>query len=76
LKCTVLDNGIGRKKAGEYSAWKSKKHQSMATEITNERLYLLNSLNSTNGFQVFIYDLDNKTNESLGTKVELYIPIN
>ena len=76
LKCTVLDNGIGRKKALEYATWKSKKHQSMATEITNERLHLLNSLNATKGFQVIIHDLENETNESLGTKVELYIPIN
>lgn len=76
LKCTVLDNGIGRKKAKEYVAWKTKKHQSMATEITNERLQLLNSMHTTNGFQAIIHDLENETHEALGTKVELYIPIN
>jgi LytS/YehU family sensor histidine kinase len=76
LKCTVLDNGIGRRKAQEYAAWKTKKHQSMATEITNERLQLLNSIHTTNCFQAIIHDLENETNESLGTKVELYIPIN
>jgi ligand-binding sensor domain-containing protein len=76
LKCTVLDNGIGRKKANEYSAWKEKKHQSMATEITNERLQLLNSIHTKKGFQVIITDLENLKNESIGTKIELYIPIN
>lgn len=76
LKCTVLDNGIGRKKAQEYADWKSKKHQSMATEITNERLQLLNGLHATKGFEVIIHDLENEIHESLGTKVELYIPIN
>ena len=76
LKCTVLDNGIGRKKAKEYSAWKEKKHQSMATEITNERLQLLNSIHTKKGFQVIITDLENLKNESIGTKIELYIPIN
>jgi len=76
LKCTVLDNGIGRKKAREFAAWKTKKHQSMATEITNERLQLLNGLHASTGFEVIIHDLENENNESLGTKVELYIPIN
>jgi ligand-binding sensor domain-containing protein len=76
LKCTVLDNGIGRKKAKEYAAWKTKKHQSMATEITNERLQLLNGIHTTKGFEVNIHDLENETHEALGTKVELYIPIN
>jgi len=76
LKCTILDNGIGRKKAREFAAWKTKKHQSMATDITNERLQLLNGLHATKGFEVIIHDLENETNESLGTKVELYMPIN
>lgn len=76
LKCTILDNGIGRKKAKEYAAWKTKKHQSMATEITNERLQLLNGIHTTKGFEVTIHDLENETHEALGTKVELYIPIN
>jgi hypothetical protein len=76
LKCTVLDNGIGRKKAKEYAAWKTKKHQSMATDITNERLQLLNGLHATKGFEVIIRDLENETHEALGTKVELFIPIN
>jgi sensor histidine kinase YesM len=76
LKCTVLDNGIGRKKAKEYAAWKTKKHQSMATEITNERLQLLNGIHTAKGFEVNIHDLENESHEALGTKVELYIPIN
>ena len=49
LKCTVTDNGIGRKKSTELEAWKGKKHQSMATDITNERLQLLNNINIIKG---------------------------
>jgi ligand-binding sensor domain-containing protein len=76
LKCTITDNGVGRKKSAELEAWKGKKHQSMATEITNERLQLLNNINSIKGYQVIIIDLENENKDSLGTKVEIYIPLN
>lgn len=76
LICTIIDNGVGRKKSAELSAWKGKKHQSMATEITNERLQLLNNINLIKGYEAKISDLENTNTESLGTKVEVYIPLN
>lgn len=41
LICTIDDNGVGRKASAEINARK-KKHQSFATQATNERLRLLN----------------------------------
>jgi ligand-binding sensor domain-containing protein len=76
LKCTVYDNGVGRKKSAEFSAWKERKHQSMATEITNERLQLLNNINEIKGYNATITDLENDKSEPLGTRVEIYIPLN
>ena len=73
---TVIDNGVGRKKSAELSAWKGKEHQSMATEITNERLQLLNNVNENKGYKAIVTDLENEKAEPLGTKVEIYIPLN
>ncbi len=76
LKCTIYDNGVGRKKSAELSAWKEKKHQSMATHITNERLRLLNNINEIKGYKAIVIDLENDKEESLGTSVEIYLPLN
>lgn len=76
LKCTIYDNGVGRKKSAELSAWKEKKHQSMATHITNERLQLLNNINEIKGYKAIVIDLENDKEESLGTSVEVYLPLN
>jgi hypothetical protein len=75
LNCTITDNGIGRKKSAELSAWKSKKHKSMGIEITNERINLLNIIESIKGFQVDISDLTDEQNNSLGTTVTILIPL-
>lgn len=75
LKCIIIDNGVGRKRAKELSAWKGKKHQSMATEISEERLLLLNNVHPNKGYKVIITDLENEKNQALGTKVEIYIPL-
>ena len=47
----------------------------MSTEITEERLLLLNNINSNKGFKVIITDLENEQMLALGTKVEIYIPL-
>lgn len=73
LTCIIKDNGVGRKKSQEFSKWKEKKHQSMSTEITSERISLLNNINK--GYKVNIIDLENDLKQPLGTKVEIYIPI-
>ncbi len=76
LKCTIYDNGVGRKKSAELSAWKEKKHQSLATEITNERLQLLNNINEIKGYKAIVIDLENDKAESVGTRIEIYLPLN
>jgi ligand-binding sensor domain-containing protein len=75
LKCSITDNGVGRKRSKELSAWKGKKHQSMSTEITEERVLLLNNINSNKGYKVIITDLENEQMLAIGTKVEIYIPL-
>lgn len=75
LKCTITDNGIGRKKANELSNWKTKKHKSMGIEITSERITLLNTIETLKGYNVIIDDLVDDDNLPIGTEVTIFIPI-
>jgi len=71
LLCTVDDNGIGRKAAAENQ--KAKKHKSLATKITEERLDTLsNQLNKKAQFT--IEDKYDENNIVAGTKVTIEIP--
>lgn len=68
LRCTITDNGIGRKQSAELGAWKSKKHKSMGMDITMERIEMLKNIND--GFHIELNDLDQ------GTMVKIIIPLN
>lgn len=54
--CTVEDNGVGRKKAGEINSRQKGKHQSFATDATEKRIELLNSITNKK-FKFSIEDL-------------------
>lgn len=71
LKCTIQDNGVGRKKASELRAYK---HKSFATEANQDRLNLLNH-DRKEKIGVTIEDLLDSNNEPIGTKVTVLIPI-
>ena len=71
IKCSIEDNGIGREKAKELNFTK-KTHQSIGMSITKQRLeHLLLEMN----VKPNIIDLKDENNVSIGTKVEIYIPI-
>jgi tetratricopeptide (TPR) repeat protein len=70
--CSVEDDGIGREKSNEIN--KSKyKHKSYGSDITNQRLKILNSLTKTET-NVSYFDLKDENGVSLGTKVVFEIP--
>ncbi|MFM9987964.1 histidine kinase [Flavobacterium sp.] len=71
LKCVIMDNGVGRKKADQLN---KNKHLSFATKATQNRLELLN-FGKKRKIGVTIDDLTNDENEPTGTKVTLLIPI-
>ena len=77
ILCTVEDNGIGRKRAKEIKEReKTYLHQSKGTAITEDRLRLLHNSRFVEKVFVFTSDLINKTTgTSLGTRVEILIPI-
>jgi two-component sensor histidine kinase len=76
LICTIADNGIGREKAAEIRrTMPVKKHKSLGMKITEDRLKILNEVNNSQ-LSVTITDLKGPAGEALGTKVELFVPLN
>ena len=70
---TVDDNGIGRK-ASEIINQKIKKHISFATKAIDDRVRLINKITD---IIIDIEVIDKKSNkdESLGTRIKIYIPV-
>jgi len=71
----IEDNGIGRQKANELNKTRTDKHLSVATNITQERIALLNR-NGKKNVSMNIIDLQNEKGEGTGTKVVFEFPLN
>jgi ligand-binding sensor domain-containing protein len=72
LSCTILDNGVGRKRSAQMSAKKAG-HQSVAIEVTQKRL---ESMKGTKNYRAFqIGDVVNESGGVAGTKVTLKLPL-
>jgi len=76
IKCTIKDNGIGRKKSFEL---KSNNHQkdnrkSFGMNITKDKIEVINYLHELNA-AVEVIDLYDQEDVSAGTMVELNIPV-
>ena len=77
ILCIIEDNGIGRVRAREIQALDDYhlKHKSRGTSITEKRLEILHA-SKKNAFFVTTIDLtDPLSNEAMGTRVEILIPI-
>lgn len=77
ILCIIEDNGVGREKARQIREADPKylNHKSKGTQITEERLQILNSNQSDHAVFVEIIDLkDPKTLKAMGTRVEIKIP--
>lgn len=71
--CEIEDNGIGRARAKELNANRTKKHESTAMKAIKERLELLN-VDMYKKLTINVIDLfDNQENAS-GTLVQVFIP--
>lgn len=73
LLLIVEDNGVGRDKAAEFGK-KEDTHLSVATNITNERLKILNR-NAKQKSSMTITDLKNENGEPSGTRVTFLFPL-
>lgn len=78
IRCTIEDNGVGRQQAAlsrETSA-NFKKHRSLGTKITQERLDILMKARNSLESPVEIIDLiEEGTGAALGTRVVVLIPV-
>jgi len=73
LVIMIEDNGIGRKQSAEMK--NEKDHKSMAIEITNQRLKLMQKMFKQK-ITMQIEDLYDEGNDSLGTRVLFFIAMN
>jgi sensor histidine kinase YesM len=73
IRCTITDNGVGRKAAQNLNFNKEAHHRSSATGITAERLKQLN-VYLKEKVSVNIIDMEDAEGNSTGTKVVIYIP--
>ncbi len=72
LKCTINDNGIGRKRSMELK--KGTSHESMGLSIAKERLQIVNMLNKAKT-SINLIDKTNNDGTPSGTIVELFMPV-
>lgn len=72
ISCQIVDNGIGRDASAILN--QKRKYQSFATKANQKRFEILNQ-NSKEKIELLIEDLFDSTNQSVGTKVILIIPL-
>ena len=72
LKCTIIDNGVGRKKSQEIHERQGGGHESFALQAIEKRLSILSNKDE-DAFGYIVTDLYEGTNPS-GTKIEVTIP--
>ena len=75
--CVVEDNGIGREKARQLQQEDTfyQNHKSRGTSITEKRLQILHHSKDKGVFVNTIDLKDQNSNEPIGTRVEIKIPI-
>jgi ligand-binding sensor domain-containing protein/anti-sigma regulatory factor (Ser/Thr protein kinase) len=74
IVCTIEDNGIGRDKANEIRKSQNRKYESKGTNITGDRLRLINTLNNIK-MDVHYFDLHDTDGKPCGTKVMISFPL-
>jgi hypothetical protein len=72
LKCTISDNGIGRKKAAEIKSKSAEREKSLGLKITTDRLALLNKKEDIETY-FEMQDLYDEDGNAAGTKVIIKI---
>jgi two-component sensor histidine kinase len=70
ITCTIVDNGVGRKKSAEINQKKNRTHKSMGTSITQNRVELINSIYKKN-ITIEYDDPTDENGKSLGTIVKI-----
>lgn len=75
LKCSIEDNGVGRKRSGEIENQSLNSHSSLSEYITRERVNLLNKIYATKQFSIDTQDLADIEGNPCGTRVVVRLPV-
>jgi ligand-binding sensor domain-containing protein len=75
LEIKIIDNGIGIKESMRLKMSKEKKHISMGTHITNQRIDLLNLQFPETDYNIDYSDVLSDDGSVCGTRVEFQLPI-
>jgi sensor histidine kinase YesM len=74
--CEITDNGIGRKKAEEYNLrYRTKNNKSIAINIIQDRIDILNQTADLHKASLQIVDLYDEQQQAAGTKIILNLPV-
>ena len=73
LLCIIKDNGIGRKKAGEFRSHLHFEYQSRGMSLTADRIKALNR-EASEPITITVIDLEDERSQPTGTKVEIRFP--
>lgn len=74
LICTVTDNGIGRKAADKFKNMQHTIHESRGTDITGQRIIMINK-NNVADIILNIEDITDGEGNPAGTKVTIAVPL-
>jgi sensor histidine kinase YesM len=74
LICIVVDNGVGRKLAGEYKRLNGIQYRSLGMALTSKRIDMLNATGNP-PILVNIEDLEDEDDKPAGTRVTLRFPL-
>jgi hypothetical protein len=73
--CSIIDNGIGRKRSAEIKAAKlgAERFESKGMKLSEQRINMMN-MHLKNKYGVQITDLYDHNQQPVGTKVQLELP--
>jgi tetratricopeptide (TPR) repeat protein len=74
IRCTVEDNGIGRKQAAIFKSTTETKKESLGVKITQERLQIISQLKKVKT-GIFMEDLTGTASGHSGLRVDLLLPL-
>jgi sensor histidine kinase YesM len=74
LHCTILDDGVGRKRASEIRQESGIERKSVGMSITSERLSILNQF-TNEAYKVQVSDLYDGNGIASGTRVDIDIHV-
>lgn len=75
IRCSIVDDGVGRARAAELKSRSATRHKSLGMQLTQKRIDLHNRLDHL-GIRLEVIDKKDEEGQALGTEVVIRIPLN